>query len=139
MIPPYIPDIEPDPVPPVPEPDPVEPEPDPEGDQPEPDPDDPTLSDIPILTGLQNRFPFSIPWDLKMLFSSLQTERRAPHWEYTLYIPPKWLPPNGFSYTFEIDLGQFEYLASLMRRLFLLAFVIGLAIYSYGKFFGGGD
>lgn len=140
IIPDYVPDPDPDPVPPPPEPDPEPDEPDPDPDpDPDFDPDDPVLDEIPIISGLQNRFPFSIPWDLKVLFSSVQAERRAPHWEYTFYVPPKWLPPNGFSYTFEIDLSQFEYLASLMRRLFLLAFIIGLAIYSYGKFFGGGD
>lgn len=140
IIPDYVPEPEPDPVPPPPEPDPEpdEPDPDPNPD-PDFDPDEPVLDEIPIISSLQNRFPFSIPWDLKVLFASVQAERRAPHWEYTFYVPPKWLPPNGFSYTFEIDLSQFEYLASLMRRLFLLAFIIGLAIYSYGKFFGGGD
>lgn len=148
ILPDYVPDNDPIPPPqPVPEPEPIpDPEPDP---QPEPDPDpdigDPIIDDegdlteIPIVSGLQGRFPFSIPWDIKHLIENLSAEREAPSFEYDFYISPRWLPPNGFLYHFDIDLSGFDFLASLFRRLFLLSFIIGLAVYSYAKFFGGGE
>lgn len=148
ILPDYHPDNDPIPPPqPVPDPDPIpDPIPDP---QPEPDPDpdigepivddEGDLTEIPIVSGLQGRFPFSIPWDIKHLISNLSAEREAPSFEYDFYISPRWLPPNGFLYHFDIDLSGFDYLASLFRRLFLLSFIIGLAVYSYAKFFGGGE
>lgn len=148
VLPDYLPDNEPIPAPePLPDPDPIpDPEPDP-APEPDPDPDigDPIIDDegdlteIPIVSGLQGRFPFSIPWDIKHLIENLSAEREAPAFEYDFYISPRWLPPNGFVYHFDIDLSSFDYLASLFRRLFLLSFIIGLAVYSYAKFFGGGE
>lgn len=148
IVPEFIPDYDPIPPPqPIPDPDPIPdpiPDPEPEPD-PEPDIGDPIIDDegdlteIPIVSGLQGRFPFSIPWDIKHLVSNLSAEREAPAFEYDFYISPRWLPPNGFLYHFDIDLAPFDNLASLFRRLFLLSFIIGLAVYSYAKFFGGGE
>lgn len=142
ILPDYIPYPVPDPVPlpdPLPDPSPdPEPDPDPLPD-PDPVPDDGDLTEIPMVTGLEKRFPFSIPWDLKNLVSSLSAEREAPHFEYDFYISEKWLPPAGFTYHFDIDLSSFDSLASIFRRLFLISFIVGLAVYSYAKFFGGGE
>lgn len=96
----------------------------------------PLQENLSIVTGLQNRFPFSIPWDIYNALSMLQAERETPHWEWLMQINI----PGGetFEYNFVLDLGFMSSVAKLFRDLFLLSFILGLAVYSYNKFFGGG-
>ena len=76
-----------------------------------------------VVQGLENKFPFCIPWDIKNCFSKLNSgSREAPriswHFESSRF---------GIDYTFELDLDDFEDVATLMRTLELIAFIVGLA------------
>src|SRR5690606_2869006 len=55
--------------------------------------------------GLQNKFPFCIPWDLYNSFSSFNVQGEAPVWEIT------YLDDTGFV----IDFGIFEPWAVIIR------------------------
>lgn len=87
--------------------------------------------DIPILSGLQNRFPFSIPWDIKNLFKSMRSVATAPRFQGDLYIAPL-----NYTYHIDIDLAMFDRQAEIFRTCFLISFIIGLCIFSYSHFFG---
>lgn len=120
---------------PVPTPTPV-----PTPDYPDPNPDqpqwesetNPSTEPIPdqiptgkpwVVQGLEDKFPFCIPWDIAKVFSALNSgSRQAPyiHWRFN--------PPNTpIDYTFELDLVDFENVAELLRLLELGAFIVGLA------------
>lgn len=94
---------------------------------------DPSLltPDIPIISDLQNKFPFSIPWDIARILKGLESERETPYINTDLVIP-------GINYTWHIeyDLHAFDNVAALFRTLFLISFIIGLAYFSYDHFFG---
>lgn len=97
----------------------------------------PVPETLSVVNGLQNRFPFSIPWDIYNALSNLSAERQIPHWEWTMQVNMPF-SEEVFSYTFVLDLGFMAGTVGLFRNLFLLAFILGLAVYSYNKFFGGG-
>lgn len=120
---------------PIPTPTPV-----PTPDYPDPNPDqpqwesetNPSTEPIPdqiptgkpwVVQGLEDKFPFCIPWDIAKVFSALNSgSRQAPyiHWRFN--------PPNTpIDYTFELDLEDFENVAELLRLLELGAFIVGLA------------
>lgn len=94
---------------------------------------DPTLitDNIPIISDLKNKFPFSIPWDIASIISGLEAERETPYINTDVTIP-------GVNYTWHIeyDLSAFDDTAALFRTLFLIAFILGLAYFSYDHFFG---
>lgn len=93
---------------------------------------DPTLpTEIPILSNLQKRFPFSIPWDIKNLLSSLQSSAEAPVIDMSFTIPV-----INFDWQLVLDLSSWSSIAELFRTCFLISFIIGLAIFSYSHFFG---
>lgn len=75
------------------------------------------------LPDLRQKFPFCIPWDISKIFSKLKVNtRQAPHisWRFN--------PPNTpIDYTFNLDLEDFEGVASLLRTLELMGFIVGLA------------
>ena len=92
--------------------------------------ENPQETDNPIDTGkpwrlpdLRQKFPFCIPWDIAKIFSKLKVNvRQAPHvsWRFN--------PPNTpIDYTFNLDLEDFEEVATLLRTLELMAFIVGLA------------
>lgn len=92
--------------------------------------ENPQQTENPIDTGkpwrlpdLKNKFPFCIPWDIAKVFSKLKVNsRQAPHisWRFN--------PPNTpIDYTFNLDLEDFEEVATLLRTLELLGFIVGLA------------
>lgn len=94
---------------------------------------DPSLltPNIPIISDLKNKFPFSIPWDIASIISGLEAERETPYIDTEITIP-------GINYTWVIqyDLSDFDDTAALFRTLFLIAFILGLAYFSYDHFFG---
>lgn len=93
---------------------------------------DPTLpSEIPILSNLQKRFPFSIPWDIYSLVSGLAVERETPYIDTVIHIPVA-----DVDWVLQYDLHAFDDTASLFRTLFLISFIIALAWFSYDHFFG---
>lgn len=88
-------------------------------------------TDVPILSNLRYRFPFSIPWDIHEMLTSLQAERRAPHIEGDIVFPV-----INYTWHVEIDLSLFNSSAELFRKCFLVLFVVGLALFSYRHHFG---
>lgn len=131
----------PDPNPnPNPDPDPYappNPTPTPDPDYGDPNPDQPEweseTGDIPdpvstgnpwVLPDITDKFPFCIPKDLKTMTENFKsTNRQAPHisWRFN--------PPHvPVDYTFNLDLSDFEEVATLLRSLELIGFVVGLAV-----------
>lgn len=114
----YSPEPEPDPEP-DPEPEP-EPEPDPE---PEPNPyeipnDDININWDPLFNiNIKDKFPFSLPWDIKKVVEMFIAEREAPVWE----LPLK-------DETIVIDFNNFEELARITRLFNTIIFVVILII-----------
>lgn len=66
---------------------------------------------------LTDKFPFSLPWDLKKSISMLASEGKAPVWEIPLVTE-----------TIIIDMGEFEEIASIARIFNTLLFIIILII-----------
>lgn len=93
---------------------------------------DSTLPDnIPILSNLNKRFPFSIPWDIYNLVSGLAVERETPYIDTVIHIPVA-----DVDWVLQYDLHAFDDTAQLFRTLFLISFIIALAWFSYDHFFG---
>lgn len=86
---------------------------------------------LPILQNLQRRFPFSIPWDIYNMLSSLSADRVPPLLEYTITIPV-----INYDWDISIDFSMYNDVAELFRLCFLILFIIALAIFSYNHFFG---
>lgn len=93
---------------------------------------DPILPEnIPILSNLEYRFPFSIPFDLYKLAKGLSVPRETPYIDTVIIIP-------GINYSWHInyDLHAFDNVAELFRLLELILFIVALAVFSYDHFFG---
>jgi hypothetical protein len=74
--------------------------------------------------GLQNVFPFCIPFDLVDFIGCLAADPEAPYIKY----PVKYPTADGWGvYELEIDLSRFDSVAKIVRTMELLAFCIGLA------------
>lgn len=86
---------------------------------------------IPIISGLENKFPFSIPWDIYNLVNGLSVTREIPAINYTVEIPI-----INYDWEIDLDLSMYDESAELFRKLFLILFIIGLAVFSYQHFFG---
>lgn len=87
---------------------------------------------IPFVSGLFNRYPFCIPWDIKNFINSLKAEPQAPAWDFDYSITVA-----GHTYTthFEGDLSDYNTLATIFRNLLLIGFIIGLCKFSYDHHF----
>lgn len=113
-----------------PDPDPgVNPNPDP-GTDPTPDVIDipvedvvPTVNDslFDVAGSIRYKFPFSIPWDLRYLFTVLADTPKAPYFELPIVIER-----YGINEKIIVDLKPYEKLSVLSRSLFSLLFAIGL-------------
>lgn len=106
------------------------------------DPDIPTTDDPPsndpddyAVPGLQNIFPFCIPFDVYNFLSALAAEPTAPHFTATLQFPAA----IGGPQTIDIDFNNqtFNTLAGILRTLELLAFIVGLALLTRSMFIRG--
>lgn len=76
------------------------------------------------LSGLQEVFPFCVPWDLKALGSTLAADAKAPKFTVKL---PSGMDKKGVVYTeVVVDLKQFDDVAKIFRVMELLLFCIGL-------------
>lgn len=71
--------------------------------------------------GLENYFPFCIPFDLYNLLSAFSAEPEAPCIEWTFEY-------FGESTTIELDLSAWDSVAAVMRTLLICLFIAGLAI-----------
>ena len=87
---------------------------------------------IPFLNNIRYRFPFCIPWDIRDAISLLQFSPTAPAWNFDWKITTL---GTTYTYHFEGDLSDFDSLATIFRRLMLLAVILGLAFWSYKIFF----
>lgn len=89
------------------------------------------IPDLPIVSGLASRFPFSIPWDIKNMLYGLRGRKVAPSFHISWYIQPL-----DYTWNFDLDLSAFNAQAEIFRTLVLISFIIGLALFSYRHFFG---
>lgn len=81
--------------------------------------------------GLQNVFPFCIPFDIYSFFSCLAADPVAPSFEWRFYVP------GICDETIELDLAQFDTVAQIVRTMELLAFIVGLAFVTRDKMIKG--
>lgn len=80
-------------------------------------------TDYMTTPGLKDVFPFCIPFDIVSAIKILNTQgRQAPKITARFYFPPV-----GIDYNMEIDLSRFDEIATILRGLELIGFVIGLA------------
>lgn len=94
--------------------------------------DDPILPEnIPLLSNLEYRFPFCIPFDLYKIAQGLSVPRETPYIDTTIIIPNV-----NYEWHIQYDLHRFDDVAQLFRLIELILFIAGLAIFSYQHFFG---
>lgn len=74
------------------------------------------------VKGLEDIFPFCIPFDIRDMLKMFKASRKAPCISGTI--------PLGDFYTWEveIDMSRFDSVAAVLRTLELIIFIIGLAI-----------
>lgn len=78
------------------------------------------------ISGLDELFPFCIPFDLIDLFAVMKAEPEAPKFSFPIPVPDKGLK---FHYDYiEIDLSKFNSVAKILRTMELLGFCVGLTI-----------
>jgi len=73
------------------------------------------------VSGLDDIFPFCIPFDLYHMLEALAADPIAPHFEWRFYVP------RIVDYTIEIDLSGFNTVAQILRIMETLLFCVGLA------------
>lgn len=71
--------------------------------------------------GLEDVFPFCLPFDIYHFLSALAADPEAPYFEWRFYVP------GICDETIEIDLAAFDTVAQILRTMELLAFIVGLA------------
>lgn len=69
----------------------------------------------------KSKFPFCIPWDMLILYKSLEAMPQVPTFNWTLTIP-SW----GIEEEFTIDLSKFEIVAKISRYFFDIIFFMAL-------------
>lgn len=107
--------------------------PEPPTPEPTPTPEfDTTMVDIPFFTGLERRFPFCIPWDIKRAMQLLSVSPEPPSWDFYWNIT---VLEHTYSYHCVGDLSAFSGLADILRKLLFLSSFIGLAIFTYKHLF----
>ena len=87
---------------------------------------------IPFLEGLFTRYPFSIPWDIYRFFQGFVVSPEPPAWDFDWDIT---VGERTYSHHFEGDLSDFNGLAQLFRKLFIIGFILYLAVFSYKRHF----
>lgn len=83
------------------------------------------------VTGLDDIFPFCIPFDIYHFCQALAAEPVAPSFDVPFVIP------GIVDYTFHLDLEDFDQVAALLRTLELLLFCVGLAFVTRSMFIRG--
>lgn len=120
------------------------PEPEPDYSDPSVIPDQPTFTpkddvnqgdiddaDAYTVPGLMERFPFCIPNDILAIFKKFNVGREAPFIEWN-FVYDK----IGLDYVLRIDFSEYDSVASVLRTLELIAFVVGLGV-ATRKLIGG--
>lgn len=85
-----------------------------------PSDDDSTKSNL-FVKGLEEIFPFCIPFDIYKLFSVLSAEAKAPKIKWKFHVLNK-------DYSLNIDLKEWDSVAEIFRLMECIAFCIGLAM-----------
>lgn len=88
-------------------------------------------NNIPILSNLRYRFPFSIPFDLYEMGSALAADREVPIIDFSFFIPV-----INYDAHIQFDLTPWNDLFVLFRKLELILFIVALAVFSYDHYFG---
>lgn len=83
------------------------------------------------VTGLEDIFPFCIPFDIYHFCQALAAEPVAPSFDVPFRIE------GIVDYTFHLDLEDFDQVAALLRTLELLLFCVGLAFVTRSMFIRG--
>lgn len=78
-------------------------------------------SDWVVVNGLQDFFPFCIPWDLAFIISLLQAEPEAPYFEWEMNFG-KYADP----YMITIDFAPYETVARVLRVMMVIVFLFFL-------------
>lgn len=73
------------------------------------------------ISGLSEKFPFSIPFDFIAFCRVLNAEPECPEWSGDLVLPM-------YTHHFDISFEQFDDLAALLRNLEFIGFCIGLIL-----------
>ena len=95
---------------------------------------DNTTYDNYTIKGLETVFPFCLPFDFIKFINCLSASPKAPRFEWDM----DFLEDLGLQkYTIVIDLSTFNSVAEIMRKMELLAFIIGLIIATRSKFIRG--
>lgn len=81
--------------------------------------------------GLQDVFPFCIPFDIYAFFECLAADPVAPSFTWRFYVP------RICDEEFTVDLAPFNTVAQIVRTMELLAFIVGLALVTRDKFLRG--
>ena len=86
----------------------------------------PTVNGDYTIKGLQELFPFCIPFDLVSLFRTLAADAEAPCFKLPVPVPKKnW----EFEYIWiELDFSKFNSAAKIFRTMELLGFCVGLTL-----------
>jgi len=87
----------------------------------------PYVEEFELPATIINKFPFSIPWDLKRAVDMMQATAVVPVFEIPFVIPS-----INFEESITIDLNQFEYLAKIVRWFTLAIFMLGLIMATRG-------
>lgn len=110
--------------------------------------DDTGVTDVPVtdvtvdtsqvddytVPGLENFFPFCLPFDLIDFINVLSAPPDAPHFEY----PIRYMGKDGMQeYVIDIDLSPFNSVASLLRDMECLLFIVGLILLTRDKMIRG--
>lgn len=83
------------------------------------------------VSGLEDIFPFCIPFDIYHFCQALAADPVAPSFDVPFVIP------GLVDYTFHLDLSEWDSVAQLLRTLELLAFIVGLAVLTRSMFIRG--
>lgn len=78
--------------------------------------------EIMATEDLKDKFPFCIPWDVYYVFALLEDEREAPQVNFNIDLG---VPGT---HTINIDFEEWDDVASILRTLELILFILGLAL-----------
>lgn len=78
--------------------------------------------DIKTPSGIIDKFPFSLPFDVYKVFNILSAPPLAPSFEIPFEMK------NIFSYSIDVDLSEYEDIAVIVRWFLYIIFVLGLIL-----------
>lgn len=85
----------------------------------------------PFILNFKDLFPFCIPFDIYHFFKILCADPVAPVIHYKFYVS------KSKYHTININLNKFNEVAEILRKMELLAFIVGLAFVTRDKFIRG--